>query len=336
MELGSASRALSAFGNIYTFNTESLVISKLSVDDDLSIEILSDDFTLQSLGVNFYGNAHGFVSETRAYYADDGSAQFVVWNPESMEIVTSFSYGDKLPANAEAGVPKLSADGKHLYFPFLVIDYTTFQTDPGARVAIIDTETDSLVDVLHDTRCPGGHGGDIDPTTGDYIFEGGALGGALHYFAGEVEPCFLRIKPGETAFDADWILAGSEINADGHVVVSGTTIIGDQFVTQARDDNEAPVTDILSNPFAYFGEGSYWRYYVGSTSDWSGTSIAGPGDSTASSTTREIDGSFVVSPFSLEDRSAGAAAVIYRLNDQNEWEYLTETIGFVQVIERVR
>ncbi len=143
------------------------------------------------------------------------------------------------------------------------------------------------------------------------------------------------IKLGDTEFDPDWMLLGSEINEDGFNDVARTTINGDRFATSVRNDDANPIADmdLETNP-TYFS--STYSLYTGSASDWQGTKVTGLESINLNRELFPVDNDFLISVSTPGDFSSDGVVKLYRTNEQNQLEYVTETAGFIQWIQWVR
>jgi hypothetical protein len=137
-----------------------------------------------------------FISDNKAYWIDDVRLQVLVWNPERMEVVGSFSL-----ANAER-------TGTTIEFGEAVVRGSTVfvsasyrgpdELDQGeAVVLVIDAEHDTLESVLTDPRC--GSTKEIAAgEDGTLFIASEALAASQHALdrpAGYPVPCILRIQP---------------------------------------------------------------------------------------------------------------------------------------------
>lgn len=189
---------------------ESPIITRYEVGDDGKL-IEGDEVSLANAGVASAFKRPGlvpFISETKAYWLDDVTLQGVIWNPKEMSYDGTFSIAEveRDGLTFELGERAVVRDG----LLYIGGRYRDGELDPGVGVAlIIDTTTDTLVEVLEDERC-----GDtthiVEHASGDLYFGTGTLG-AVQYALGRPAdypaPCLLRIPAGEQAFDADFHVA---------------------------------------------------------------------------------------------------------------------------------
>jgi hypothetical protein len=163
--------------------------------------------SLQAHGVSALGaQSVLFISPTKAYYKDPGRAQVLVWNPDDMKVERTIP----LPADLMVAdhLTSFSQWASRPGQAFFAVSWTTGQHDrvrPGTALVQIDTATDAVT-VGHDARCRG-----LDKT--------GRLGGVLYFFSDVINAfghalssddagqpdCILRVSPGRTTFDPDYV-----------------------------------------------------------------------------------------------------------------------------------
>ncbi|MEM6931667.1 MAG: hypothetical protein AAF602_32350, partial [Myxococcota bacterium] len=234
--------------------------------------------------------------------------------------------------------PTLTSDGQHVVLPFYNIDPMTFGTTNGARAFVVSVETREVVAAPFDARCPwSSTGGVIDPTNGHYVYVGDALSGAGAHFAqpSTGEGCLLRIRVGETEFDPTWTVDAADMNPGGFGDLAQLEVAGDQFLAVFRNEDRAPIAE-LPSPANYFGgPGTFFRPYVGSVTDWTGTLVTGEDDQNFFTFPQVVDDTFVVSPADITNRGPDVRSRVYRVVD-GALVSLTETPGFVRSVERIR
>lgn len=337
VELGSSSRVRTAFGKVFAFNSETLEVTRFAVGDDLAVAE-EDRFTMSPAGIGRYGWSITFVNQQLALYTDVDTRQFIFWNPTAMEVVEAVPFADDIPMVNDAGRAHVSSDGQHIIVPFNHQSFEDLSTVPGARAAVLSVASRSLVNVAYDERCPYSNQGFVDPSTGDYVYVGDALYGFSTHFGvpPERSACLLRIRAGDTDFDPGWVRNGSELNADGFTDVGAVTVAGDQFLAVVRDETAAPIADIPT-PFSYFGgEGVLFRPYIGSTSDWIGARVRGLEERSFFGFPFVVDDRFVLSPVDTTARDSSAVVEVFDVTADGTFRKLTETVGFIQEIARIR
>lgn len=334
IEFSGASRARVGLGKLFTFDSETLEVTKWDVGDDL-VPVELDKFSMQPTGITGFNGNVTFISETKAININGGARAFIVWNPETMEIVTTVPFTSDFPPSIRSGQAVLSEDGELLYVPLMGLDLATLDTVPGAHVAVFSTSSNTVEKVAVDTRAPGGDGMFVHPQTGDFIYVGDGLGGFARYFAtpNDVAPALLRIKKGETSFDPDWMKTGSELNSRGFSDIGGfggLLALGDRFVMATRDEDlSADPSTFQMNPFDFLRE-SVYSIFAGPLDDWLATPVTGADGDNVIFASYNVDGRFI---------AAGQSGKLYFINEQNalvEFNQLTVDSASLERVARLR
>lgn len=329
-------RVRAAFGNVYTFDSETAQVTKWEISEDLTVS-RGGRLSMANIGVSLFSDGMAFISPTKAYYVANDARQYVVWNPEAMEIIKTIPFGDDMPLESIPGQESaiVSDDGETLFITMSNIDYRDFTTTLGMHVAVFDLNTDTLTKVITDPRCPGSNFADRDPD-GNIVILGDGVLGFTRYFATPAaqSACLLRIKRGETEFDPDWIVEGSTITGERVADVASFQVSGDRFLAVRRDEDSAPV-GALEDPFQYFSRTRFVPV-VGSTTDFVGQPVQVDGADNFFGITWVVDGDFYVAPVNLENRGGEVDALAYRISDDNTLDLMVETIGSVMWLGRVR
>lgn len=338
IEFGGTTRLLTAFGDVFAFEAESLEITRFDVGEDRSLTEL-DEFTMSGLGITSYQASTLFLSETTAVYVDAPTRQFVWWNPSALEIIEAVPFPmEGMPEGLLVGQPTLSFDGQTIIVPIYNIDFTTLESVHGARVLLVPVDDRQAVSMVVDERCPySSLGGVIDPSSGDYIFVGDALQGFANHYSipSSGAGCLLRIRDGEAGFDPDFMVEAASMNPEGFDDLAGFIIADDQFLALFRDEITAPIAE-LTNPGSYFGgEGSAFAPYVGSTSDFVGTRVPNTDGQNWFGFPSVVDEDLIVIPANIDDRGPDSTSNVYRMTSSGA-EVLVEQPGFVRRIDRIR
>jgi hypothetical protein len=214
---------------------------------------------LSGYGVKGLWDTIYFVSPTKAYYPDREGTQLVVWNPTTMRVTGSI----QLPETVRDGYLALYGytpvvRGTKLLFSIGWFDWSENDSIlPETGLVSIDTESDTLAAFETDSRC-GGITQSIPMSDGDTYFVSSALAAAAHRLGRlETEPCALRIRDGEEAFDAKYAQPLAELT-EGALV--GEPIPGgkDGVFLRVFDEGRAAIED---GAFTYDLTGqSAWRW----------------------------------------------------------------------------
>ncbi len=337
LELGGASRLRTAFGKVYAFNSEDLVVTRFGVNQDRSI-VEEDRFTMSNTGIQAYSGNVVFISESLAVLVDGPTRQFIWWNPTSLEVVGTTAFPESGLGDAPgAGQASLSSDGQHLIVPLTDLDFATLEASHGARAIVVSVESQEVVGVPFDSRCPYSQRGVVDPISGDYIYVGDAFSGfATHYSVPNAGTgCLLRIRAGETSFDQTWRIDATTMTPEGFGDLASLIVSGDQFFAIFRDENRAPIADVENPGFYFGGPGTFFRPYIGSTSDWQGSRVSGFEDTNLFGFPVVVDGQFLLSPADITDRGPDVVSDLFGVVE-GSFERLTQTSGFIRTIVRIR
>ena len=210
--------ASSGNGTIYVGNGGEPVIERWILNEN--DELVRD----QSMGLSQYGIASGlgmkdpfhFLAPDRAYFIDGESLQVVIWNPETMETLDTFSIEGFLEPDMFLGLNYVHKDGDRL-----LLSARYWRPDDSAalltRVGIIDTTTDTIT-YADDTRCGNvafhAHDSDNNLYLATHTAQTGtiAVGAAGNPVA---ESCIIRFNAGANDFDPDYYV-GLDALANGH------------------------------------------------------------------------------------------------------------------------
>ncbi|MEM8893111.1 MAG: hypothetical protein AAGC88_00955 [Bacteroidota bacterium] len=330
IEIGGVSRIRSYNGKVYAFNGETLEVIRYGLDET-NTPVEEDVFSMANLGLQTFASAIAFASDTRAIYVDANIQQIVIWDPTAMEIVNTIPFGDNFPASAQFDRPAVNAEGK-VYLATVGLDFTTFQVGAGAQVVIIDPVAET-VEVVFDETLPSGNVGLLD-MAGDYYFTANTYFGIGHNFNIELQPtpAIYRILNGQNTFDPDFILDGATTNEDGYPDILHYTVSGDRYVVVAHDDSTGPLSD--KDLFSAFS--APWLLYTGTVGEWNAVRVPAAEGELFLFAPYIVDGEFYTTPTFIDDRGADAVNPLYRITASGTLETVTESPGFIRLVERIR
>lgn len=189
-------------------------ITRYEIDDDGQ---LSEGGTVSFSGVGLTG-VSGYdvvvVNENKGYVLDNAGLRAIAWDPTAMELTgeeIDLSIAVKADYTAQArGFFARASDGR-VFIPYVWndVDDATLRT---SAALIIDSETDEVINLAEDDRCPGISM--VPLPNGDMHFF--VPSGWAQQFYLDVEPprdplCSLRILAGEDEFDPDYSLNLTEL-----------------------------------------------------------------------------------------------------------------------------
>jgi hypothetical protein len=209
MEFGGGARAYGPPGAdaVYVTSSEDGTITEVTFGADGAPK-RGRTVSFAGLGISGTtgGNVHHFVSPTKAYFVSQDIQEIVVWNPAAMTLTKS------VPLDLAAKAP--TAAGFYFYPRPIVVGGRLVLVsnaandddhDDGAVVSVIDTGEDRVLSTTAEPRCHGMLQSAVD-AQGDRYFASSDYSAAAHFKEPDKEPapCMLRMRAGETAFDASW------------------------------------------------------------------------------------------------------------------------------------
>jgi hypothetical protein len=214
---------------------------------------------LSGYGVKGLWDTIYFVSQTKAYYPDREGTQLIAWNPTTMRVTGNI----QLPETVRDGYLALYGytpvvRGTKLLFSVGWFDWSENDSVlPETGLVSIDTDSDTLAAFEADDRC-GGITQTIPMSDGDAYFVSSALAGAAHRLGRlATEPCALRIRDGEEAFDGKYAQPLAELTEGG---IAGEPIPGGEDAVFLRVFDESLAT-IEDGAFTYDLTGqAAWRW----------------------------------------------------------------------------
>jgi hypothetical protein len=203
-------------GRLFVAVPATPVIRRYAVADDGTFkpdgEISFANFGSTAVGLDEWANA--FISPTKAYLAYAGAV--IVWNPTTLEIVKEIDTSllpTKEGANWAPDGSGMVVRGNRLYRTMYFVDWDAWTTSPESFLLAFDTDTDKLLSVTRDDRCPSlGNRPDRDEQ-GNLYFSNWIWNVPETIRNNAPKSCVLRLPAGSDKFD-DWKLSYEELT--GH------------------------------------------------------------------------------------------------------------------------
>jgi hypothetical protein len=152
-----------------------------------------------------------FVSAEKAYIFNGNDGSHVVWNPTTMEITGEIPG----PDIAQEGYQFESiaiVQGNRMYRVFTLLNYDTWEFLAAPQyLAVYDVDTDELVNLVEETRCPQLYSRPFVDESGDIYFSNFIWTPALSVTGDYPKSCALRVKHGAATFDPDFQLNFADI-----------------------------------------------------------------------------------------------------------------------------
>jgi hypothetical protein len=200
-----------------------------------------------------------FITPEKAYLQDFEEGRTIIWNPTTLQILGSIELPPDIlrPGLSLEGSPGALRDGL-LYRTFNWVNYddATYSTD--FLLAVYDVQTDQLLSLTPETRCP---------TPGNLVHtdEAGNI-----YFSNWIWPvagtimrdappsCVLRINAGENGFDPDWTLSYPDVAEQRKGAMF--SYLGNDQALFAAFYEERTSFDATTDPWSYVGSNN-WRIW---------------------------------------------------------------------------
>ncbi len=215
IDLGSAREyngraTVGTVGNwLFVMDGEQPILERFSVGAGgsltLDAQLSFANFGMPYWTIDAWGNT--MVSPTKAYFSNAGDGSLIVWNPTTMEIVREIPLPTLASADMElqSGPAYLRGDRVFRLFSWANFDTFEFSREPQ-QLGVYDTETDELLALVEDNRCPAVYSEPFADESGALYFSNHVWSPMETLVKGAPQSCALRVLAGETAFDPDWQL----------------------------------------------------------------------------------------------------------------------------------
>jgi hypothetical protein len=223
---------------------ENPTITRYTLDDEGRLEADATTISLQEYGIQGLWETLYVVSDTKMYYPDRQGQRLIVIDPSRMQVVGEIDLGETGREGFLAlySYAHLKRD-TNIVFSVAWIDWNETDSIVGATgLVVLDTETDEVVRFDVDDRC-GGVTQPVEVSNGDAYFASSALAATAHRLGRlPTEPCSLRVRAGDDAFDPDYL--------DELAAVTGSALVGepipagdDSVFLRAFDEDLGTVSD---------------------------------------------------------------------------------------------
>ncbi|MEM9493994.1 MAG: hypothetical protein AAGC55_32905 [Myxococcota bacterium] len=159
LEFSGRARAFAHEGDVMIMNSETGEITRYDVDERLNL-IEGETLSMTGLGITRFISAFIFISPTRAYYVDSNTLQLVVWNPQTMELVSNFSIAEIERPGFTIAVRRPRLSGDRVLVPIAWSNSSNLR--PSVGLLILDAQSDQVISVLEDERCTISGGSFVD------------------------------------------------------------------------------------------------------------------------------------------------------------------------------
>lgn len=215
-------------------------------DEENGVIVPKQIVSFANLGLTYAPGATetAFDEAGLAYSVSVDQALVVVWNAKTMEIVHTIP----LPGLAREGyspVYPLSTvlrEGK-LVFPVSHTNFDSGASLPLTTLVVVDVATSQAV-LSDDTRCSGLRGfsraadGTLYGATDGFF----AVRRRLYGSSAGTEPCVMRVLPGQTSFDANYLLPSRALFDASIVGDLSITADGQSVLLNVFDEQASPIS----------------------------------------------------------------------------------------------
>jgi hypothetical protein len=299
-----------------------LTITKFSVEGRRLVEearLGFGDYGPSESEFGFWRNV--FISPTKAYFLN-GSTEYIVWNPQSMEITGTVP----LPVLADRGDLKaypgysdraaLVRDGL-LYQPMYWTDESYYKFTPDSRILVVDVQHDALVDVI-EAPCPG-----LDFATADsagslyfssWVF---APGGAA--VLSQPATCVVKLASAGSSLSVPFKVAEVMGGHEGGVM---RHLGGERFLLSVLHSERAPAS-AAGDP-QMIANGNNWRFWSYDSASGSASTLDAIDWNSGGAYAAEVDGKKLM----LVPKSDYSATTAYEIGETGVPKRVFDTKGW--------
>ncbi|HTV22162.1 MAG TPA: hypothetical protein VMG12_25910 [Polyangiaceae bacterium] len=208
--------------------------------------------------IDAWGNV--MVSPTKAYFSNPGDGSLIVWNPTSMQIIREIPLPTSAPPELELQASPAVLRGGQLFQLFSWGSFDRFEfSQVPQQLGVYDVETDELVSLTEESRCPAVYSQPFEDEAGSLYFSNHVWSPMETLVKGAPQSCSLRVLAGETTFDPDWQLRYADF-ADGREGAVLRYTGNGQGLADIFYDERMTITS-ATDP-AELGQSSNWRLWT--------------------------------------------------------------------------
>ncbi len=242
-------------GALFVTELDGLTITRFSVDSGTLVE--TGRLSFQSYGLNDFGFwVNSFISSSKAYLMN-GTSEIIIWDPSEMAITGTLALPELGARGALRPVPAYAdraalLRGPYLYQPIYWSDETYFEFAPSSSIAVLDTRTDTLVELL-EAPCPGLDFGTQDEQ-GNLYFSSWVFAPSGAALLAQPATCVARIAAGESSAEALFSIASVTGGREGGELryLGG----GQALLAVFHPERAADTDDVQGVAF-----GANWRFW---------------------------------------------------------------------------
>ncbi|WP_394826864.1 hypothetical protein [Pendulispora albinea] len=218
-----------------------------------------------------FGNA--FISATKAYLFAEAQYKVIVWNPTTMEITGEIDLSQVKKEGFDAELWVATVKGDKVYVPLRYVDYKNtnlYKIGRDANMLVLDASQNSVVRVMHDERCAAaGQPAILDDGTIYVLADGRSYLAQVEAMLTQQpvpKTCILRVKPGETSFDPNYMVEIPSLTG-GRNAASQFFHVGNGvgYAKVHYPDQMARGADLKGSAIWKQKAFKYWRFELGDT-----------------------------------------------------------------------
>ncbi len=285
-------------GALFVAPPNSNVIQRYAVAEDGSLtedgKVGFGNYGFDSVIIDEWGNT--FISPTKAYLFNSAEGEIVIWNPTTMEIEGLVDHGDTqlIREGFSLDGSPAAVRNNRLFRTFSWVNWDDFTWTDEQYLAVYDVESDELLELIPETRCPSlGNRVDTDED-GNLYFSNWIWNVGATLTRDAPESCVLRVDVDQEKFDPNWMLsypdlAGGRQGAMFAYLGDGQGLISVFHDERTTIDASTVTPELVSTP--------NWQLWTLDMKTKTATPLEGLGWNTGAISTYHVDGrSFVFVP----------------------------------------
>lgn len=298
-------------GWVFIGDPTSPLVTRYSVDADGELvderTVSFGNFGLDSGSIDAWNLT--FISPTKAYLFDSAQAATIVWDPTSMEILRVIEAPPELVREGMSLTTSAGAlRGDRLYRSLFWVNYDDATYSSDQLLAVFDVESDRLLEIVPETRCPAPGNLAHQDEAGNIYFSNWIWPIAGTLMRDAPKSCVLRIPEGSDRFDPSWTLSYAELSG-GREGAMFTYLAEGRGLVSIFDHTQLEF-DATTDPWDYAGSG-VWSIWNVDLETREASRLPGIPDNAGAYTPAVIDGrTFLIVP----EEGWGSASV-YEVRD---------------------
>lgn len=236
-----------------------------------------------------------FISPTKAYLMNVETGVNIIWNPTTMELTGEIQPLQSLVRpNISLNSSGTAIRGNRMFQTVYWTDWDAWVTSAEQYLAVTDTDTDTMIALVPESRCPALSNRVDRDEAGNLYFSNWVWNVSETLLHGAPSSCALRIAPDAETFDSTWTLDFPQITGGREAAMY--SYLGHGKGTLNVFYNERATYDTNTDP-AELASTSNWRLWSVDNATGTGAPIDGSDFMAGGASTFHLDGrSFVFTP----------------------------------------